>query len=65
IWLFRPVKPVLAAYSLPQDEQTHAARSRTAAHHGSSDLAAQVDWSPAEVWGPLDKTPAVVIRGSE
>jgi len=55
IWLFRPVKPVLDAYALPQDEQTRAARAALEAGGlpGVDDLAALVDWDPAEVWGPV------------
>jgi hypothetical protein len=55
IWLFRPVKPLLEAYRLPQDELTEAIRRREAAADPvpADELAAQVDWSPEDVWGPL------------
>ena len=55
IWLFRPVKPVLDAYALPQDEQTRAARAGLEAGGlpGVDDLAALVDWDPEDVWGPM------------
>ncbi len=53
IWLFRPVKPVLAAYALPQDEATLATRER--AKGGDLDpadrLCELLDWSPGKVWG--------------
>ncbi len=54
IWLFRPVKPVLEAYALPQDERTAAARAAagTAAPPDARDLASLVDWDPDAVWGP-------------
>jgi hypothetical protein len=55
IWLFRPVKPQLSAYALPDDERTRAARAeaerRQAVHPDR--FAELVDWSPADVWGPL------------
>ncbi len=56
IWLFRPVKPVLDAYALPQDERTAAARERLASGSlpGPDDLARLVDWDPEAVWGPAD-----------
>ncbi|MEO8687625.1 MAG: molybdopterin-dependent oxidoreductase [Solirubrobacteraceae bacterium] len=56
IWLFRPVKPVLDAYALPQDERTAAARERLASGSlpGPDDLARHVDWDPEAVWGPAD-----------
>ena len=53
IWLFRPVKPALDAYALPDDERTREARAR-AAEHGvvpADAFAEHVDWSPAQVWG--------------
>jgi hypothetical protein len=55
IWLFRPVKPVLDAYALPDDERTRAARDEAEAQRSVDPdrLAELVDWSPAEVWGPL------------
>ncbi len=54
IWLFRPVKPVLDAYALPQDEHTEAARrAREAGDMPSAhDYADLVDWDPEAVWGP-------------
>lgn len=56
IWLFRPVKPTLDAYALPQDDQTLASRRR--AQEGglpeSDRLCEILDWSPAEVWGPAE-----------
>jgi anaerobic selenocysteine-containing dehydrogenase len=59
IWLFRPVKPKLSAYALPDDEQARALRAaagRRADVHPDR-FADLVDWSPREVWGPLDGTP--------
>ena len=55
IWLFRPVKPVLDAYTLPDDDRTRAARAESAQRNSvhPDRLAELVDWSPAEVWGPL------------
>ena len=56
IWLFRPVKPVLDAYALPDDERTLAFREEDFEARRRIDpdrLADLVDWSPAEVWGPL------------
>jgi len=56
IWLFRPVKPVLDAYLLPQDERTHRFRRR--ARDPELDARAYadlVDWSPEVVWGALDQ----------
>ncbi len=55
IWLFRPVKPALDAYALPQDERTAAARREREAGTppAATDLAELVDWSPEQVWGPL------------
>jgi len=56
IWLFRPVKPVLEAYELPQDARTDEARQSAAAVPPSAfDLAELVDWSPADAWGPLSQ----------
>ncbi|HEY8866334.1 MAG TPA: molybdopterin dinucleotide binding domain-containing protein, partial [Solirubrobacteraceae bacterium] len=54
IWLFRPVKPVLDAYALPQDELTAEARRRQESGElpAADELCELVDWSPAEVWGP-------------
>jgi anaerobic selenocysteine-containing dehydrogenase len=54
-WLFRLVKPTLAAYALPQDEETARARSIAEAAAGVSalDFAELVDWEPERVWGPL------------
>lgn len=51
IWLFRPVKPRLAAYALPDDERTREFRARERTPAG--EYARLVDWSPAEAWGPL------------
>jgi anaerobic selenocysteine-containing dehydrogenase len=59
IWLFRPVKPTLDAYELPQDGATLAARADA---HGDRpnpfEFHRLVDWTPAEVWGPLIGPPA-------
>ena len=55
IWLFRPVKPILDAYALPQDERPRSARRALAAAAGRPDpdaFAELVNWSPCEVWGP-------------
>ena len=55
IWLFRPVKPVLAAYELPQDEATLAARRALTGDLPDADrLCELLDWSPVETWGPTD-----------
>jgi anaerobic selenocysteine-containing dehydrogenase len=53
IWIFRPVKPKLDAYRLPQDERTQRAREAAAREKRVSplDMAEALDWSPAEVWG--------------
>jgi hypothetical protein len=52
IWLFRPVKPQLEAYALPEDERTRAARAAARQPRPDPDAFAElVDWSPAEVWG--------------
>lgn len=58
IWLFRPVKPVLDAYKLPQDQTTdaHRARVQDAERPSAYDLARHVDWDPATAWGPLPPT---------
>jgi anaerobic selenocysteine-containing dehydrogenase len=55
IWLFRPVKPTLEAYALPDDERTRAARAAAEERAGVDPdaFAELVDWSPAAVWGPL------------
>jgi anaerobic selenocysteine-containing dehydrogenase len=73
IWLFRPVKPTLDAYRLPDVSRGtesgernahagtvgngHAALALPAMRGGAAvsalDYADYVDWSPAEVWGPL------------
>ncbi|MFN8202655.1 MAG: molybdopterin-dependent oxidoreductase [Solirubrobacteraceae bacterium] len=56
IWLFRPVKPALAAYALPDDDRTRALRdaaTRAAQIHPDR-FAELVDWNPAETWGPAD-----------
>jgi len=57
IWLFRPVKPVLDAYALPQDERTRAARTALASGSlpGLDELAGLVDWDPEAVWGPAGR----------
>ncbi|HTN25496.1 MAG TPA: hypothetical protein VL120_16015, partial [Solirubrobacteraceae bacterium] len=53
IWLFRPVKPALGAYALPQDEATRDARAAAAGPQPAADsLCELLDWSPADVWGP-------------
>jgi hypothetical protein len=52
IWLFRPVKPQLDAYALPEDERTRHFRARADRWPRADELAALVDWSPAETWGP-------------
>jgi anaerobic selenocysteine-containing dehydrogenase len=52
IWLFRPVKPRLEAYALPDDERTQAARAAAGADRPHPDgMAELVDWDPARVWG--------------
>ncbi len=54
IWLFRPVKPVLDAYRLPEDAETLAARAAAAGERSSPfDFHALLDWTPAEVWGEI------------
>ena len=53
IWLFRPVKPVLDAYALPEDARTLAARDAAAGHPDARELAQLVDWDPAATWGAL------------
>jgi hypothetical protein len=66
IWLFRPVKPVVDAYRLPDDERTAAARADARRTRPSAlDLHTAVDWDPAAVWGPLPAktTPAPPRRG--
>jgi anaerobic selenocysteine-containing dehydrogenase len=55
IWLFRPVKPTLEAYALPDDERrrrAQALREDRARTHPDA-FAELADWSPEEVWGPL------------
>jgi anaerobic selenocysteine-containing dehydrogenase len=52
IWLFRPVKPHIDAYVLPDDQQ--AAPTGAARRASPSEFHRLVDWSPAEVWGPLE-----------
>jgi anaerobic selenocysteine-containing dehydrogenase len=52
IWLFRPVKPQLEAYALPDDERTRAARAVAGTQPPADRLAELVDWDPAAVWGP-------------
>jgi hypothetical protein len=55
IWLFRPLKPVLDAYRLPEDAQTQAARAAATGERPSPlDFHKLVDWSPEEDWGPID-----------
>ncbi len=53
IWLFRPVKPVLDAYRLPQDAATELARESLASGDlpPADELCELLDWSPEEVWG--------------
>jgi anaerobic selenocysteine-containing dehydrogenase len=52
IWLFRPVKPVLDAYLLPEDARTLAAREEARGERPSPlEFHKLVDWSPAQVWG--------------
>ncbi|MGB0092227.1 MAG: hypothetical protein WBP81_06800 [Solirubrobacteraceae bacterium] len=46
IWLFRPVKPILDAYKLPDDERTAEARAAASGSALSAfDLAEGVDWA--------------------
>jgi hypothetical protein len=52
IWLFRPVKPRLEAFALPQDERTRAFREAGAPAMPADRFAELVDWDPASVWGP-------------
>jgi anaerobic selenocysteine-containing dehydrogenase len=63
IWLFRPVKPQLSAFALPDDEQGRALRSaaetRPMVHPDS--FADLVDWSPAETWGPCETAPGAQV----
>jgi hypothetical protein len=54
IWLFRPLKPHIDAYALPDDERTAAARAEADERPSALDLHRHVDWNPAGVWGPLD-----------
>jgi anaerobic selenocysteine-containing dehydrogenase len=61
LWLFRLVKPTVAAYALPEDERTARARSSAAASPPPSafDFAERVDWQPERTWGPLpEETPS-------
>jgi anaerobic selenocysteine-containing dehydrogenase len=51
IWLFRPVKPVLEAYRLPDDEPTRQAREALAHAPSPFEFHRLVDWSPEQVWG--------------
>ncbi|UGS38554.1 molybdopterin-dependent oxidoreductase [Capillimicrobium parvum] len=56
IWLFRPVKPTLSAYTLPHDDRTRALReaaARTQPAHPDA-FADLIDWDPAHTWGPLE-----------
>lgn len=65
IWLFRPVKPVLDAYQLPQDTRSDEARQSAAAATPSAfDLADHVDWNPADAWGPLAQSDTEVSRAA-
>ena len=68
IWLFRPVKPVLDAYRLPQDDATRAARERQEAGdlpHADS-LCELLDWDPQQVWGAVPGTaPAPASVGGQ
>ena len=58
IWLFRPVKPVLDAYRLPDDQQTRAAREALTFERPSPfGFHKLVDWSPESAWGPLGAPP--------
>ena len=57
IWLFRPVKPALGAYGLPDDRRSREAREALASAPSPLAFHALVDWSPAEVWGPLGSGP--------
>jgi hypothetical protein len=55
IWLFRPVKPALSAYALPDDDRTRALRDaeeRAEPVHPDA-FADLVDWDSAVAWGPL------------
>ncbi len=54
IWLFRPLKPHIDAYALPDDERTAAARESSRDRMSALELYRHVDWNPAAVWGPLD-----------
>ncbi len=51
IWLFRPVKPTLDTYRLPEELRKDPVDGLP----GADDFAGLVDWSPAEVWGPLQR----------
>jgi len=55
IWMFRPVKPLLEAYRLPQDEVTAEFRAERTTREAvpADELAARLDWSPEDVWGAL------------
>jgi hypothetical protein len=66
IWLFRPVKPVLDAFRLLEDERTAQLREQAhrAACTSALDLAAHLDWSPEEVWGPAAAVPAAATARS-
>jgi len=54
IWLFRPVKPALPAFTLPDDDRTRALREQTARGEQPhpDTFADLVDWDPAHTWGP-------------
>jgi anaerobic selenocysteine-containing dehydrogenase len=57
IWLFRPVKPVLDAYRLPDDDLTRAARAAAGQERPDAlEFHKLVDWSPERVWGPRQAT---------
>lgn len=55
LWMYRQVKPARSADALPQDERTEQAReaARSSAPVASDAMAAAVDWSPAQAWGPV------------
>jgi len=60
IWLFRPVKPALDAYRLPDDPAARAAREALAAAPSPFEFHTLVDWSPEQVWGSVgDGWPSV------
>ena len=65
IWLFRPLKPQIDAYALPDDERTGAARAAAAGTSSALDLYQLLDWDPALVWGPLPKAANAPPRAHE